>query len=343
MAGRVIYIGAESNIPVGGIRLATDHVATLVEAGVDAYRWTPTPGFRYTWFEDTVPTLSGWQLDLTEDDMLVLPELAVLPDRDPAPGARKVVLNQAHFLTFVTCPDMENYPGWTPMPSLWTISQESARVLARAVPHLPKANLIPNPVDTEMFRPGPQRTNSVAWMPRKRPAEGLLLKRILRNDPRFDGVELREIKGLDHAGVAEVLGTTSVFVAFNSYAGEGFGLPTAEALAAGCLVAGYPAGGGEELFEAPSAWAVPEHRPTLLADKVFELLARPEQDDLRAEGRQFIQDRYNKKVTSTALLAAVAEARTRPGGACRAQHPSIWEPEVLKIIEPYTASINAAS
>ncbi|MCP2167842.1 glycosyltransferase [Goodfellowiella coeruleoviolacea] len=343
MAGRVIYIGAESQIPVGGIRLATDHVATLVEAGVEAYRWTPTPGFRYTWFEDTVPTLSGWHLDLTEDDVLVLPELAVLPGRDPAPGARKVVLNQAHFLTFVTCPDIEDYPGWSPTPSLWTISRESAAVLARAVPHLPPADLIPNPVDTEVFRPGAHRRPSVAWMPRKRPADGLLLRRILRNDPRCAGVELREIKGLSHDGVAEVLATTSVFVAFNSYAGEGFGLPAAEALAAGCLVTGYPAGGGEELFEAPAAWAVAEHRPTLLADKVFELLEMPGQEELRAAGRQWIQERYTRKVTSASLLTAVAHARSRPGGACRAQHPAIWEPEVLKIIEPYTASIQAAS
>jgi Glycosyl transferases group 1 len=342
MAGRVIYIGAEVDIPVGGVRLATDHVALLVEAGVEAYRWTPTPGYRYSWFPDTVPTLSGWELDLTADDMLVLPELAVLPGRDPAPGARKVILNQAHFLTFVTCPDLDPYPGWAPDPSLWTISHESVAVLRRVLPNLPEPNLIPDPIDTESFRPRGERVRSIAWMPRKRPAETLLLQRMLKADPRGEGVELREIKGLSHAQVAEVLATTSVFVAFGAYAGEGFGLPVAEALASGCLVTGYPAGGGEELFEAPSAWAVPDHRPTLLAERALSLLDLPDADRVRAAGRQWVQERYDAKVTTAALLRAVDVARSRPGAACHATHPTIWEPEVQAIIAPYVASIHAA-
>jgi hypothetical protein len=59
VAGRVIYTGFEVDVPVGGNRVITEHVALLNAAGIETFRWSPTPGFRYTWFDDTVPTLSG--------------------------------------------------------------------------------------------------------------------------------------------------------------------------------------------------------------------------------------------------------------------------------------------
>ncbi|CCH30212.1 hypothetical protein BN6_29030 [Saccharothrix espanaensis DSM 44229] len=51
--------GARAALPTGEVRLLTQHVSLLVAAGVEVYRWPPTPGFRYSWFEDDVPTLSG--------------------------------------------------------------------------------------------------------------------------------------------------------------------------------------------------------------------------------------------------------------------------------------------
>jgi glycosyltransferase involved in cell wall biosynthesis len=338
MAGRVIYVGGEFQVPLGGIRIVTEHVALLVAAGVDAYRWSPTPGFRYTWFEEDVPTLSGMEIDLTAEDMLIVPEISVLPHRDPAPGGRKVIFNQAYFLTFVACPDVDLYPGWTTDPAVWTVSQESAEVLGRAVPRLPP-QLVPNPIDTEMFAPAGRRVPSIAWMARKRAGESVLLNRILRNDPRSEGVELREIRGLSHAEVAEVLSTTSVFIAMGSPEGESFGLPIAEALASGCLVTGYSSGGGGELFEAPSAWQVPDLRPAMAADRALELLRLPDDEPVRAAGRQWLKERYSAEATTAALLRAVEATRAMPGAAARATHPFAWEAEE---IQPFFAAARAS-
>lgn len=337
MTGRVIYALGEFQVPLGGIRISTEHVSMLVESGVDAYRWTPTPGFRYTWFDDDVPTLSGLEIDLTADDILVVPEIEVLPHRDPAPGGRVVIFNQAYFLTFVACPDIDGYPGWSNPPAVWTVSQESETVLSRALSGLP-IHLIPNPVH-EMFAPAAEKAPSIAWMARKRAGESVLLRRILRNDPRCAGVELHEIRGLSHAEVADVMATTSVFVAMGSAEGESFGLPIAEALASGCLVAGYPAGGGGELFEAPAAWSVPDLRPALLADQALDLLALPDADRVRRAGRQWVTERYNRKVTTAALLRAVQATRALPGVATRATHPIVWE---VDEIQPFFASARAS-
>jgi glycosyltransferase involved in cell wall biosynthesis len=328
MAGRVIYPSPEVPTPVGGVRVLSHHVALLREAGIDAALWCPTPGFQYTWFDQNVPMLYGETLQLGADDLLVLPEPTVLPGRDPAPGARKVIFNQNHFLTYMTWPDPSGYPGWTPDPAVWTVSEESVEVLSRVHPELPVA-LVPNPIDAEVFRPARWRSRSIAWMPRKRRVEAALLSQIFANDPRSAGVELREISNLPQAEVARILGDTSVFIALGGPTGEGFGLPVAEALAAGCLVIGYPAGGGEEMFSAPTAWSVPSSRPTLLADQALQLLDLPDQEEMRQAGRQWVQDRYSFKVTTAALVEAVHDARTRPGAAAVATHPMAWAEEIF--------------
>ncbi|MFI9383458.1 hypothetical protein [Kutzneria sp. NPDC052558] len=310
----------------------------MVDAGVEAYRWTPTPGYRYTWFDDHVPTLSGLEIDLAEDDILVIPEIEVLPHRDPAPGARKVVFNQAYFLTFVACPDVDDYPGWAGETAIWTVSRESVDVLSGAIPHV-RPQLIPNPVDAELFGPADVRTPSIAWMARKRPGESVLLRRLLRNDPRCAGVELREIRGLSHGQVAELMSTTSVFIAMGSPEGESFGLPIAEALASGCLVTGYASGGGAELFDAPGTWAVPDLRTALLADQALDLVRRPDLEQARIDGRKWVTERYNREVTTKALLEAVERTRALPGVASRATHPVVWE---AAEIQPFFAAARAS-
>ncbi len=171
--------------------MLTEHVELLVVAGVEAYRWSPTPGFRYNWFENTVPTLSG---------------------RDPVPGGRKVIFVRGHFMTFLTRPELNPYPGWSVPPTLWTISRGGVDLLSRAIPNLNRPPPVPNQIDAEMFWPK-AKVSSIAWMSRKRPSVSALLKQILRNDPRSEGVEPRDSRDRTHAQVAEVLAGTSVFIA----------------------------------------------------------------------------------------------------------------------------------
>lgn len=173
-------------------------------------------------------------------------------------------------------------------------------------------------------------------MPRKRPLESTLLKQILQTDPRSTGVELRTISGLSQREVARVLSDTSVFIALSAPEGEGFGLPTAEALASGCLVTGYPAG-CDDLFAAPTAWDVPDLCTVELADRALDLLQLPDQDRVRASGREWVIERYTAKATLTSLLKAVQVAWAQPASAVRATHPSAWEMEYLKRLVPQWA------
>ncbi|MFG2907034.1 glycosyltransferase [Kitasatospora sp. NPDC048286] len=330
MTGRVIYASFEFQFPLGGIRALNQQVSLLRAAGVEAFRWTPTPGFRYTWFADDVPALSGTTLDLGPEDVLVLPEVSVLPDHDPAPGGRKVVFSQGHYVTFLAGPGPGPYPGWSSRPALWTVSKAGVDMLRRALPEY-EPHLVPSVIDTESFRPAATgRVRRIAWMSRKRPVESTLLRRLLHADPRSRGVDLYDIHAVPHEEVARVLSDTSVFIALGAPEGEGFGLPPAEAMASGCLMTGYAAGGGAELFDSPSAWRIPELETDRLADKALELLDLPDQDEVRRAGRQWVADRYTADAAVRALVEGIRQARALPGGPARATHPAAWMDELLK-------------
>lgn len=320
--GRILYASFATPRHSGGVHVGTQHVQLLRAAGRDAWLWLPDDD-RPDWIEPSVPVLTGPRACVGAGDLLVVPEVPVVPGRDPAPGARIVILNQNHFYTRAAWPDPEQpYPGWDPAPAVWAVSAESRDVLAALHPELP-VSLVPNPVDSELFAPTTADRPRVSWFPRKRPREATLLRELLRQDPRLDGVELCELVDAPREQVATTLGTTTVFVALGH--SESFGLPVAEALASACLVVGYDGGGGHELFTAPGAWAVPEQRPILLRDAVVDLVRRaPELGELRRANRAWVLQRHSAEVTAVALLAAVDAALERPGAAACATHPAAW-------------------
>ena len=319
---RIVYAGFATLRHSGGVHVLTQHVQLLRTSGYDAWLWLPDPADRTDWIDPTVPVISGATTPIGADDLLVLPETPTIPGRDPASGARKVIFNQNHFYTFAAGTAGPDFPGWSPLPAMWAVTAESRDVLAAVLPHLP-VHLVPNPVDGDLFAPRPTDRLRVTWFPRKRPREASLLEALLRNDARLSGVDLVKLVDTQRARVATTLGTTTVFVSLGH--SESFGLPVAEALASGCLVAGYDGGGGHELFEAPGAWRVPEQRPLLLREQVVDLLARSaELAPLREANRAWVLERYPPARTGDALRSAVAAAFERPGADAVATHPVAW-------------------
>ncbi|WP_172582771.1 glycosyltransferase [Subtercola boreus] len=319
---RIVYAGFATRHHSGGVHVMTQHVRLLCAGGHDARLWLPDPADRTDWIGDDVPMLFGATLPIGADDLLVLPETPTIQGRDPAPGARKVIFNQNHFYTFAAGAPGENFPGWAPEPAVWAVSAESRDVLAATLPGL-TVGLVPNPVDGELFSPGPTGQLRVSWFPKKRPREASLLARMLADDPRLSGVELVELREAPRAEVAATLATTAIFIALGHT--ESFGLPVAEALASGCLVVGYDGGGGHELFEAPGAWRVPDQRPLLIRDRVAELIQNIDaRASVRAANRRWVLERYPFARTAAALQEAVDAAWAGPGADTVAEHPVAW-------------------
>ena len=322
MPGRVLYASFATQRLSGGVDVHLRHIALLRAAGVEASLWLPTDEVP-AWM-GSVPLVAGTTTEVGADDVLVLPEAPVVPGVDPAPGARKVVLNQNHFYTYATWDaPAAGYPGWDPVPTVWTVSGESVAVIGALHPDL-AVRRIPPPVDPREFGPAPTKTG-VALLPKKRPHEGRLLERLLEVDPRTADQPVRLIADLPRSEVVRVLAESQVFVSLSHT--DSFGLPVVEAMLSGCLVVGYDGGGGVELFEAPGAWRVPEQRPLLVVDRVAAVLddarADPERfAALAAANRSWAAERYAPEAVGPTLLEAVEAVRRTPGSAATATHPS---------------------
>lgn len=333
MSDRIIYVAATPDRPIGGIHVLYQHVELLTAAGYDATVWHPKPGMTHGWFDSSVPHLYGARLELNTTDTLVIPE-CVVENHDPAPGCRKVIYNQNYFLTFASV-DWTEFPAWEPSPPVWVSSDAAYDVLHRLRRALPieAVSFIPLAIDTELFRPDPSgcRERKIVWMPRKRREEAQLLHALLAADSRFDDVVLRPLDGLATSRIAAELASASVFIALGR--DEGFGLPVAEALASGCAVVGYPAGGGTELFDAPGAHPIADPDTPVIVDRVADVLEKEPSAEERATYRAWVESRYTVSRQRDQLLHALRAARTVParGGVASYPLPMLSDPSLADI------------
>lgn len=344
MTNRVVYLVPDHSEPAGGIRVIYRQVELLVEAGYDAVVWHYADDFECRWFTSSAPVVTGPTLELDESDLLVVPEVMLIAGTDPAPGCRKIIYNQNHFHTFDFVP-ADDYPGWTPKPSVWVSSTASLEVLGRVHGDLTVEH-VPQSIDLELFRPRPRDTRKIVWMPRKRPRESALLEALFTADKRFDGVTLSKVDDLSEELTAAELGTATVFVALGNE--EGFGLPVLEALAAGCPVVGYPAGGGAELFAAPGAHQVTDADLIGVVQRVAELLDADPSDEERLSYRAWVEANYPTGAQRDRLIAAIGSALATPGAAGTATYPRYEEhaepagptpAELLERIDALTARV----
>lgn len=206
---------------------------------------------------------------------------------------------------------------------------------------LPRARvfLVPYWMDRPPFTPPPAdlpRELAVGFMPRKLPdVNAKVREAVTRAHPDVPWVE---IDGLPEAGVAERFKRLAVFFAAQDL--EGFGMPGMEAMACGCLVAGFP---GTGPFPHPYAtpanglWAPDRDAPAAARAvcRAVELVKAngPELAAYHAAGRATLA-RFTRDTCRDALaevVGAVASRRyERPGPA-----PVLgWrhEPAVLRLL-----------
>lgn len=148
------------------------------------------------------------------------------------------------------------------------VSEPVARYVEAAVGSLPP--ILRPGVDLALFAPLPGRPAAppvrVAYMPRKNKALAEQIKRLCaeRRDRTGLRLDFAPIDGLTPEGVAERLASCHVFLATGFP--EGCPLPPLEALASGCLVAGFAGFGGHDyLRQALPGGYVPEYAPRPVA------------------------------------------------------------------------------
>jgi glycosyltransferase involved in cell wall biosynthesis len=250
--GRIIYVTPRTKAPVGGIRTMYRHVARLRHHGFDAYLYHVDQGYRPDWFREDVPMLytadlrAPDRLRLEPDDHIVFYESASNSIRffSQYKGATRHLFCQNHFLMFAALDEL-GVANWQALgvercfASAGVIARAAEACLGfRAVP------IVPYAIDHAQFRPGPKRLQ-IAFMPRKRSDDIGFIRRCFAGAfPDLAHVEWVEIHNQGEERAAEILRESAAFLSLGRR--EGFGLPPVEAMACGCLVAGFLGVGGRE-------------------------------------------------------------------------------------------------
>lgn len=248
---RIVYVSWPAREIAGGIKVAFQHVSLLNACGFDAAVATED-GMRPTWFVQDVPVLqlSG----LRPDDVLVLPENShELLGRFAAAPQPRVVFCQNPFNVVRGLHGRLSYASYG-VRHVMCVSQTVMRFFHLRMPDM-KLGYTPYFVDSERFRPATVKRLQIACMPRKRRGElGIIRDLFLARHPEFRRVTWAIIDRMTEAQVAQVLGDSAVFLSLARF--EAHSMSTLEAMACGCLAAGFTGsvGGNDSATVANGFW-----------------------------------------------------------------------------------------
>lgn len=247
----------------GGIKHIFRMAETLIAQGHDA-RVFEQNRQRPDWFASTAPVVGQDIFKPGADHIYVLPEDQphILADFSKFPQ-RKVIYSQNHFYGALGIGAAASYADY----GVTHILCSSRTIYGHCRLRHPalKAYVIPCAVDAAIFRPAAVKQNTIAFMPRKRAIEATYIRDMFRfTYPQYRDWAWQELSNTTEADVARALGEARVFLSLSRL--EGFGLTPLEAMAAGCVVAGFTGIGGREYANGQNGfWADEDDFPACVA------------------------------------------------------------------------------
>ena len=247
--------------------------------------------------------------DLRPDDVLVVPDYTLKWAASRGVGLAKVAMVQG----------MEPlYMGWPSDGSNLhkdfqaTITTSQACLDAAFMMGLPD----PKPVRLSVAQPGlryqAKKSRKIAYMPRKMPYLSRAVVAALSGLAEMEGYEFVAIDRMHPEEVSNVLADSLVFLSFVGL--EGFGLPAAEAMLAGCLVIGFVGVGGAEFFTPQTGVVVSDGDAVKMVAAVRATLKEYESDprrldSLRNYASRYIETTYTEAAFRQSVVAAFGEIR----------------------------------
>ncbi len=299
----IYYLCPDYPDPSGGIRTIYRHVDILNEHGRSATVLHHSDGYACRWFEHSTRTVGAPSVQLSPDDVLVIPEVyGPFLDRLPR-EPRLVVFNQNAYLTFDHVPASRSIT-YDMFDAVLTVSGDSADFLRFAFPGI-EIVVVDYAIDADLFHPSsdlPDRR--IAMMPRKRPEDAGQILRLLGD--RLRDWDVVTIEGASEQETATKLRTSPIFLSLGKR--EGFGLPPAEAMASGCYVVGFHGFGGRELFNPSFSSPVEDGDVLSVAREGARQLALYEREpdavrEAGARAREHIRKRYSLELQREKVLA----------------------------------------
>jgi hypothetical protein len=249
---RIVYICWPPKEITGGIKVAFQHVELLVEAGRKAVVATPD-ALRPNWFDTTAEVID--HNAIRGDDVLVFPENNARFFTAFASSAQpKVVFCQNPYLVHQGLGGKLSYADFG-VTHIMCPSMTVVKFCAIRFPEL-QVRYTPFYIDHGRFKLQTQKTMQIAVVPRKRMVEFGAIADLLRaRYPEFSGIPWMYLHGVSEQQVADGMGRSAVFLSLARL--EAHGLTKLEAMASGCICAGYTGvyGGNDSATAMNGFWA----------------------------------------------------------------------------------------
>lgn len=314
---RIIYLCPfPSDVITGGVKTAYRHAELLVEMGYDAWVWQPW-GHPF-WFKSQGRLIEGFSEEtLRPDDVLVFPEVIGFPEFGPLLHTRrpctKLLFCQNQYYVFNDLIPKTTYAdlGFRDV----FCSCRPIKAMLESVLGLKDVPLIPYDIDRDLFRPR-AKTLQIAAIPRKMPRHASMIGFMFKAKyPDTRHVPFVVIENFTEDQLAQTLGESHILLSLSHF--EGLGLIPIEAMASGCLIAGYHGFGGLDYARPENGFWFGADEHEAVADALHKLILGIQNgeswvDSMRAEGQK-VADAFNLPATRKALADYYGSLGLHPG------------------------------
>ncbi len=239
---RIVYLSWPATEVTGGIKAGMRHVEFLLEAGIAAIVAAPggqAPG----WFQTKAPIVDVSAL-APGDDILVFPEnhFPLLESLRRLAQPQTGLLPQP-VLCLAGIGKSEPLRRLRDLGAICT-GRHVAEFFRLRFPSLPIV-IVPTCTDLAVFRFQAQKKLQIAFSPHKRPLEAGFIRDLFRaSKTEHSKLPWVEIAKLSEEQVAARLGETAVYLSLCRF--ESFSQSILEAMACGCVVAGFTGFGARQ-------------------------------------------------------------------------------------------------
>jgi len=249
---RIIFFLAPFKVPFGGVTVILTHVETLNRHGIAA--WVALPEIpEIDFYEFDVPKIIYREfVEVSSYDICVFPEglLGYMSTLRGEPGKRIMFCQNQYYLPFSKDPargfsefDLDSV----------VVSSLTIKYCLQDLYGLVDVPVIPCSIDSSLYLPTSKKIRQIAFMPRKLGSDAEFIHAaFVRMYPAYADVHWVAIHQLTRKEAAKVLSESAVFLSLSNK--ESFGLPPLEAMASGCVVAGFHGDGGREYMNQGNGW-----------------------------------------------------------------------------------------
>jgi hypothetical protein len=248
---RIVYLAFPTGGVSGGQKMILRHVETLRDLGFEAVVWQRPDNVTPAWLDHRAPVEVG--TPFRSSDVLVVPSDAPNALRGVLSLPQRAVVFCQNQFTMASL-GLESLPP-EPAPAFMAVGRLALEAIRRLYPQS-QAELVPCFADERRFAPGP-KSDAVVYAPRKRPLEARAIRNLFRRlHPAHAHLRWIGLDGVHETVVAKAMAGATLFLSLSRL--EAVGMTTLEAMASGCVVAGFTGLGGRDFATAENGLWVEE-------------------------------------------------------------------------------------